>query len=69
MNDITKKWIEASKILGKDKNAIIICPECNDGNLTIKDELIASRHDAVERYLICNACGKWNVITLNIINE
>lgn len=57
-----KKWIEAGETLAKDPTAIVICPECEKGRLIVKDEPILGL-DAVDRYLICDNCGKYNVIS------
>ncbi len=64
MNTISKKWIEAARALIQDKTAKVICPECMNGILIIKDEEI-KEWDKIDRYLICNNCGKWNVITMS----
>jgi hypothetical protein len=59
-----KMWIEAAKILEKDPLAKVQCPECKVGTLIIKDEPLDARGDRIDRYLICDNCGKWNVITM-----
>lgn len=57
-----KKWIEAGEILAKDPTAIVICPACGKGRLLVKDEPISGL-DAVDRYLVCDNCGKYSVIS------
>jgi len=70
MNETTRKWIEAGRILQTDTKAIVACPECSIGTLIIKDEPVADgNNQTIDRYLICNNCGKWNVITMNISQE
>lgn len=64
MKTQTSKWIEAAKILIEDSNHKILCPECQRGYLVIKDEPIPSSDEMIDRYLICDNCGKWNVITM-----
>jgi hypothetical protein len=66
MTEITKKWINAGKILEKDKNAIVKCPVCEIGYLQVKDEKINNYPGKIDRYLICSNCGEWNVITMDI---
>ena len=58
------KWIEAAKALIQDKTAKVECPDCMNGVLSIKDEVI-KEWNKIDRYLICNNCGKWNVITMD----
>lgn len=62
MSDKKTKWVEAGKLLSRDKNLLIECPECGNGILIVKDEKIEKKN-FFDRYLICNNCGKWNVIT------
>lgn len=62
MNEITQKWLEAAKILIKDPKVKIICPECNKGTLIIKDEEFSETQ--IDRYMICDNCGRWEVITV-----
>lgn len=59
-----KGWLDAAMVLGKDKNAVVICPECQAGTLLVKDEPIP-QWKKIDRYIICNICGKWNVMTGN----
>lgn len=65
MNELSKKWAEAAKILAKDTSAMVKCPECGIGNLKVKDELI-EKWNKLDRYLTCDNCGKWNVLTMEI---
>ena len=64
MRSETKKWIEAGRILQLDPSAKVKCPECAIGLLTVKDEPIPGSVDRIDRYLICNNCGEWNVIRM-----
>lgn len=66
MKPETKKWIEAGKLLQYDPKAIVQCPECGIGTLQVKDEPIGNSSNRIDRYLICNNCGKWNVITMQL---
>lgn len=61
----TKKWIEAGKLLAKDSTQIVSCPECEEGDLIIRDQEIPTHPGKFERYLICNRCGKWNTLLMN----
>jgi transcription elongation factor Elf1 len=60
-----KKWREAAKIFAKDVNAKVICPECGIGHLMVKDELVEAQKK-LDRYMICDNCGRYNVMTIEI---
>lgn len=62
MNEKRKKWLEAAKTLSVNKTANVNCPECQIGFLSVKDVLVKESNQ-VDRYLVCDNCGKWNVIT------
>jgi len=64
MEEKTKKWIEAAKILGINPAAEVVCPECGVGKLLCKDEPIEI-WGKIDRYLVCDNCGKWNVMTMD----
>jgi len=64
MMDDPNQWIEAAKILEKNATAKVKCPECNTGELMVKDEFAPGKNK-LDRYLICNHCGNWNVITMS----
>jgi formate dehydrogenase maturation protein FdhE len=63
MNNINKGWIDAAKILSENPSAKVLCPVCKIGELNVKDEIVISEKK-IDRYLICNTCGKWNVLTI-----
>jgi hypothetical protein len=63
MNEIATLWLEAAKVLAVNPNAIINCPACKIGKLLIKDEPFGK--DQIDRYLICDACGKYETITMS----
>lgn len=67
MTSKTKRWIEAAKILTRNPDEKVLCPECAEEFLLVKDEPIDQTR--FDRYLICPKCGKWNVITINSKNE
>lgn len=58
----TRKWIESGRILQSDTTVKVLCPECDKGHLIVDDVVIEG--DRIDRYLICENCGKWNVITM-----
>lgn len=65
MTEQAKRWIEAAKILAENPDKKVKCPECRKGFLIIKDEIVQPLNK-MDRYLVCDICGKWNVITMNI---
>lgn len=67
MNETSQKWLEAAKILIKDPTVKITCPECNKGTLIVKDEEFSETQ--IDRYLICDNCGRSEVITMSKPNK
>jgi hypothetical protein len=55
--------VEAAKVLGGNPEALVKCPECKIGTLKVKDEPIGV--DKLDRYLYCDTCGEYNVITMS----
>lgn len=64
MEETWKKWLEAAKQLHLNPKAIVICPECNKGELILKIEPFGDNKE--DWYVICNICSKWNVSTKSI---
>jgi hypothetical protein len=60
-----KKWRDAANILANDIDAKVKCPECNIGYLIVKDVLVESQNK-LDRYMQCDNCSRWNVITMDI---
>jgi hypothetical protein len=66
MKEQTKNWIDAARILMEEPQLKVPCPECGRGRLVVKDEIIPRREKMIDRYLICDNCGRWNVITMEL---
>lgn len=62
--DKREEWIFAAKKLIKNPEEKVICPQCKEGVLRISDVKI-SEIKKTDRYLICDSCGHYNVITMN----
>lgn len=62
--DVRRAWIDAGMAIEKDKTAKVLCPECKTGFLQVKDEPIPS-WKKIDRYMICDHCGRHNVMTGN----
>ena len=68
MNETSRLWIEAAKVLSANPSAILICPECKVGKLNVKDEPIEVRNK-IDCYLYCDTCGKYNVLTISKLDK
>jgi uncharacterized protein with PIN domain len=66
MNEISRLWIEAANILFDNPQEIVSCPECKVGKLKVTDEPIENK---IDRYMICDKCGKYNVLTMSKPNN
>ncbi len=64
-NEWFKKWRDAANILAKNSKAEVVCPECGIGHLKVKDEVV-EKYGKLDRYMICDNCGRWNVMTMEI---
>ena len=64
MNGVRRLWLDAAKVLAINPEAIVSCPECRIGKLKVKDEPI-EQWNKIDRYLYCDACGRWNVLTMS----
>jgi predicted RNA-binding Zn-ribbon protein involved in translation (DUF1610 family) len=66
MNEITKRWIEAGKVLAADPLAKVPCPNCGEADLQVQD--VANPANAVEfeRYIRCPRCGGFNVLRMRV---
>jgi hypothetical protein len=63
MNAITKKWIEAGRVLSEDPSAVVRCPVRNDGVLLVHHEPLPDG-SGIERYLVCESCGARSVMLM-----
>jgi hypothetical protein len=68
ISEESKKWIEAAKQFITNPNVIIKCPECNNGTLKINDAPMEP-WNKIDRYVICDNCGKYNIITMSKPNQ
>ena len=64
MDNKIRKWIEAANILRENIYAQVVCPECGVGHLFVKDELIPTWENKLDRFMICDHCGKYNILTM-----
>ena len=65
MSKKVQAWVEAAKIFAENPKARVKCPECNVGELMVED-VIVKEYNKMDRYIKCNSCGKWNVLTRSI---
>lgn len=59
---MSRKWIDAAIVLGKDSTAKVQCPVCEAAELTVRDVFPTPDTDVFERYLECPNCGARNVM-------
>jgi hypothetical protein len=64
VSDVSRRWVEAAKMLARDPTTVVTCPERNDGTLVVRDEVSVSDPTMIDRYLICDRCGARNVIRM-----
>ncbi|MFB6456363.1 hypothetical protein ACE38W_13915 [Chitinophaga sp. Hz27] len=62
MEDRFRKWVDVGNVLAIDPTEKVNCPECNAGLLLVEDVPIPES-DAWDRYLICEHCKKWAVMS------
>lgn len=62
--EITKRWIEAGKVLAQDANAQVLCPVCQAETLKVTDVRNESNPTELERHMKCSACGVYNSLRL-----
>jgi len=58
MNEESKRWIEAAKILGVNPAAEVLCPRCQSAALSVTDQPLDATH--FERHLRCSKCNAYN---------
>lgn len=63
-SEVTKRWIEAGKMLAENPNFQVLCPVCQKGILEIKDVTNKSNPNELERYMTCHVCGAQNSLRL-----
>lgn len=62
--EVTKRWIEAGKILAADAKAHVLCPVCQVGVLEVSDVRSANDSTQLERHMRCPACRAHNFLRL-----
>ena len=64
MTELRTQWIEAAKKLISNPDAIVKCPECDQGTLKVIDVPIPD-WNKIDRYVVCDSCGTKNVVTMH----
>lgn len=60
-------WIQIGLRVAQDPAAKIVCPQCNQAELTIFDQTLQANHTEeprTERHVLCPACGASQSIRL-----
>jgi hypothetical protein len=63
-SDITKRWIEAGKLIATDSCAKVPCPACQAAALQIEDVRSEINPSLLERHMLCPQCGAYNSLRL-----
>lgn len=63
-SEVTKRWIEAGKVLAQDPSIPVLCPVCQAETLKITDERNEANPSELERQMNCSACGAHNSLRL-----
>ena len=59
-----RRWIEAGKLIGKNRDAPVLCPVCQSTNLRVEDVHVVGDQSLIERYMTCPACHAQNSLRL-----
>lgn len=65
ISDESRRWIEASNIIGNNPDAIVICPKCGKADLDVLDIRSESDSTHLERVMQCPQCGAKNYMRLH----
>ena len=69
MSEKAKRWIEAGKLFAEDANAKVLCPECENVNLSTIDIVDVNDSQRIERAIFCSSCGAKNYLRLKNPNN
>jgi hypothetical protein len=63
--DVTRRWVEAARILAEHPDREVPCPNCQNEFLEVLDVPWEGESGAyIERYLQCQSCGAVNTIRI-----
>jgi hypothetical protein len=64
-NKHISEWIRAAEELAVSSTAHVLCPECGQPALKVRDiEYGWAPAKGLERYMVCSHCGAYNVVNL-----
>ena len=58
------RWIEAGKLIAKNRDALVLCPLCQSANLRVEDVHVVGDQSLIERYMTCPSCNAQNSLRL-----
>ncbi len=64
ISEISKKWIEAGRILAENPEEKVKCPECGQNDLIVNELISKLEPGKKERMVYCPTCGAKNYIRL-----
>jgi len=65
----SRRWVEAAITLANDPRLAVRCPECLSDYLNVMDVPWEDDPLHFERYMICKACGAWNMLRMRREDE
>jgi len=63
-SEVTRRWIDAGKIIAESAKAEVICPVCQSAVLKIWDVSSDCNEALFERHMFCENCGAYNILRL-----
>jgi hypothetical protein len=71
MTEKGKQWLNAGIKLGENPNIKVLCPNCQDSNLNVKDVLVdlSKPNLGGERLLFCPKCDMYEALLFRQFKE
>ncbi len=67
--EITRRWIEAGKLIAKNRDELVLCPVCQSATLRVEDVHVVGDQALIERYMTCPSCSARNSLRLKRNHE
>ena len=62
-----QRWIEVGKVLSRSPSAKVLCPECGDAYLVVREQAMQTAEDPYEERIIeCPKCGAWTSVLTRV---
>lgn len=63
-SEIVRRWIEAGKSIAENAREQVVCPICQVAVLKVWDVPGNNDELLIERHMLCENCGAYNVLRL-----